>query len=213
MIRVIRPAEPSYLAKRRTKWLAELREARRQGNKVRFKKLQGRYGHDEIKNALNAMFSSKCAYCESAIEVVATPHIEHFRPKQRYVSLTYAWNNLLLSCPKCNDGRHKGTKFPNSKQSGPLIDPSSEDPSIHLEFLYDSNTKLATVRPLSNRGHTTCTIFELNNRPALLKARSELLRNFLALKQFDGIDPEVTAILAEARNGGSAYLAWIKKYI
>lgn len=213
MIRVVRTAEPSYLAKRRTKWLAELREARRLGDKVRFRKLQGRYGHKEIKNALSAMFSTRCAFCESAIEVVAAPHIEHFRPKQRYVSLTYAWNNLLLSCPKCNDGGHKGIKFPKLAQSGPLIDPSLEDPSVHLEFVYDPSMKLATVKPLSKRGQTTVNIFGLNQRPALLRARSELLRNLLALKEFDGINPEVTAILAEARSGGSAYLAWIRKYI
>ncbi len=212
MIYVLRTAAPSYLTKRCTKWLAELREARRLGDKVRFKKLQGRYAHQDIKNALDAMFSSRCAYCESAIEVVASPHIEHFRPKQRYVSLTYIWNNLLLSCPKCNDGCHKGTKFPNRAQCGPLIDPSAEDPSTHLEFVYDPKMKLATVRPLSKRGQTTTNIFELNHRPALLKARSDLLRKLLALKQFDGIDPEVTSILAEVRNG-SAYLAWIRKYI
>lgn len=213
MIRVTRIAEPSYLAKHSTKWLRELREARQLGDKARFKRLQGRYGHDTIKNALGTMFSNKCAYCESAIEVVASPHIEHFRPKQRYVSLTYVWENLLLSCPKCNDGGHKGTKFPNRLQFGPLIDPSVEDPSAHLEFLYDINTKLATVKPLTKRGQTTTNVFQLNTRPALLKARSELLRNLLALKEFDGVNPEVTAILAEARQGKSAYLAWIKKYI
>jgi uncharacterized protein (TIGR02646 family) len=213
MIHVPRPAEPMYLAMRNKKWLEELREARRLRNSKRFKKLQGRYGHKEIKTALCAMFSKRCAYCESAIEVVASPHIEHFRPKQRYVSLTYVWENLLLSCPICNDGGHKGTKFPKSTQSGPLVDPSTEDPSIHLDFLYDPNLKLATVRPLSKRGETTANIFKLNHRPALLKARSDLLRNLLALKEFDGINPEVTAILAEARSGESAYMAWIRKYV
>lgn len=159
------------------------------------------------------MFSKRCAYCESAIEVVASPHIEHFRPKQRYVSLTYVWENLLLSCPKCNDGGHKGTKFPSRLQSGPLIDPSSEDPSKHMEFLYDAKTRLSTVKPLTKRGQLTTSLFALNTRPALLKARSELLRNLMALKQFDGLNPEVTAILTEVRLGNSAYMAWIRNYI
>jgi uncharacterized protein (TIGR02646 family) len=213
MIHVNRTAKPNYLALREKNWLKELRDARKKGDRVKFKNLQARYGHAKIRDALDAMFKSKCAYCESVIEVVASPHIEHFRPKQRYVSLTYQWDNFLLSCPKCNDGGHKGTNFPNKLQGGPLVDPTSEDPSAHFDFSYDPVTKLATVKPLTKRGQTTANTFGLNVRPALLKMRSELLRQLLALKQFDGINPEVTAVLIAARQSTSPYLAWVRKYI
>ena len=56
-------------------------------------------------------------------------------------------------------------------------------------------------------------IFGLNARPALLKARSELLRRLLALKALDGLDAEVTEVLADARQSRSPYLSWIQKYI
>lgn len=213
MIRVNRTAEPQYLARRRTKWLDELRQAKRLGDGEKFKKLQGRYAHENIKSALREMFLSRCAYCESAIEVVASSHIEHFRPKQRYISLTYSWDNLLLACPKCNDSEHKGTKFPNRIQGGPLIDPSFEDPAVHLEFLYDHITKLATIKPLTARGKTTVDILKLNSRPALVKARSDLVRQLLVLKQYDGLNIEATAILDEIRMNGSGYWAWLFKYI
>lgn len=213
MIRVNRTTEPLYLANRHKKWLAELREAKRKGDIAKFKSLQGRYGHKHIKEALNSMFSGRCAYCESSIETVATGHIEHFRPKHRYLSLTYIWKNLLLSCPKCNNSSHKGTKFPGRLQSGPIIDPSAEDPSLHFDFLYDVNTKLATIKPRTVRGETTAKLLGLNTRPELLKARSELIRQLLALKQFDGVHQDVTAILKEIRLGDTNYLAWTRKYI
>lgn len=213
MISIERTAEPNYLASRRANWLLELRAARKNRDSAKFKKLQGRYANRKIKVALSEMCHSKCAYCESVIETVATPQIEHFRPKQRYVSLTYAWSNLLLCCPKCNDRAHKGIKFPKPSDGGLLIDPSLENPEAHMDFIYDPITKIAFVRPRDVRGQTTVDIFGLNARPALLKARSELLRRLLALKFLDGIDAEVTEVLVEARQSSSPYLSWIKKYI
>ncbi len=213
MIQVQRAAEPKYLVDRKVKWLSDLRAARRSGDNKKFSSIQARYGHEKIRTALNNMFSGRCAYCESAIGAVASPHIEHFRPKQRYLSLTFEWENLLLSCPTCNDQGHKGTKFPKKYQDGPLIDPSIENPSTHLEFIYDPINALATVGAKTNRGETTINIFSLNKRPDLLKARSDLIRKLLLLKLYDGQNPEITALLAEVRNGDSQYLAWVRKYI
>jgi uncharacterized protein (TIGR02646 family) len=213
MIQVQRAAEPKYLSDRKVKWLSDLRAAKRSRDNKKFSSIQARYGHEKIRTALNNMFSGRCAYCESEIGTVASPHIEHYRPKHRYLSLTFEWKNLLLSCPICNDKGHKGTKFPNQYQKGPLIDPSIENPANHLEFIYDPTNALATVEAKTNRGETTIDIFGLNKRPDLLKARSNLIRQLLLLKLFDGKNPEITACLAEIRNGESQYLAWVRKYI
>ncbi len=213
MIKVPRNIEPSYLSKNKIKLLADLREARSNQDFVKFKKVQDKYNHKTVKNALELMFSGRCAYCEQIIAAVATSHIEHFRPKQRYISLTYIWENLLLSCPKCNSTSYKGTKFPNRLQYGPLIDPSIEDPQVHFDFLYDPVSNLAIVKPLTKRGEITATIFGLNARPDLLKARSEFIRNLLLLKQYDGKDPKITKVLDEVRLGKTQFLAWTKKYI
>lgn len=213
MIWIKRSAEPKYLADRKTKWLFDLRTARRLGDSKKFTSVQARYGHVKIREALAIMCSRRCAYCESVIGVVATPHIEHFRPKQRYVSLTFTWTNLLLSCPMCNDKGHKGTKFPKASQKGPLIDPTLEDPALHFDFVYDPGTLLATVKATTDRGETTINVFGLNNRADLLKARSTLIRQLLGLKLLDGINSEATALLAEVRTDDSQYLAWVRKYI
>ncbi len=72
------------------------------------------YSHTETKEVLQEIFKSKCAYCESFVAHVAPEDIEHFRPKAAittqkgdklvpgYYWLGADWNNLLLSCIKCN---------------------------------------------------------------------------------------------------------------
>ena len=212
MIFVFRILEPVYLTTRKVGWLKELRAARKAKDSKLFTRLQSRYGADKIKDALNNMFSGKCAYCEAVIGTVASPNIEHFRPKQRYVSLTYDWNNFVLSCPLCNNKTHKGTKFPKTDDGDPIVDPSADDPKDHFDFIYDAATKLAIIKPLSKRGEITADLFKLNSRSPLLGVRSNAIRTLLAVKHLDNIDPEVTAVLAEARLPTSPFLAWVQKY-
>jgi uncharacterized protein (TIGR02646 family) len=83
------------------------------------------YKSDEVKEKLDLLCRSKCAYCESLVP--GSPYdIEHFRPKgavteaeitkgkkekQKVVSkngyywLAANWDNLLYSCIDCNRGR------------------------------------------------------------------------------------------------------------
>lgn len=83
------------------------------------------YSHDEVKEALIDLFDLKCAYCET--KVVSARDIEHFRPKGRIRTLTGAilspgyywlaadWNNLLLSCPDCNQNKRALERDANGK--------------------------------------------------------------------------------------------------
>lgn len=79
------------------------------------------YSHDTVKDALNKLFSNKCAYCE--MDYGGAPlDIEHFRPKGAiaewckisrkvirvkpgYYWLAADWENLLPSCIDCNRRR------------------------------------------------------------------------------------------------------------
>ncbi|WP_299152264.1 HNH endonuclease [uncultured Christiangramia sp.] len=82
-----------------------------------------RYGHKIVRDELRDIYFDKCAYCESKIKPVSTPHIEHFRPKKKitginnsgYYWLGYEWSNLLLACPSCNG--IKSTKFPVNNEN------------------------------------------------------------------------------------------------
>ncbi|WP_447896822.1 hypothetical protein [Stenotrophomonas acidaminiphila] len=73
------------------------------------------YKRKDVIDALNVLFSGKCAYCESSIKAVEPTDIEHFRPKGRvfecadhpgYWWLAAEWTNLLASCIDCNRRRH-----------------------------------------------------------------------------------------------------------
>ncbi len=81
------------------------------------------YGHQEVKASLIAAQDYKCCFCESKIGHIAYVDVEHYRPKAGWVQdeepinkpgyywLAYEWDNLLLSCEKCNQ-RYKKNYFP-----------------------------------------------------------------------------------------------------
>lgn len=80
------------------------------------------YKKEDVKDALKELYYNKCAYCEQKVEQL---HVEHYRPKRAYREkkvnnepeslhdgyywLSLSWDNLLLSCPDCN--QKKGNKF------------------------------------------------------------------------------------------------------
>ncbi len=71
-----------------------------------------------VKEALNATFGFKCAYCESSFGATQPLDVEHFRPKSGvlvgaglvwgvYYWLAGSWGNLLPSCTDCNRPRRQ----------------------------------------------------------------------------------------------------------
>ena len=76
----------------------------------------------ETRDALNAFYFGKCAYCEKFCQA----DVEHYRPKGKaagidahggYPWLGYEWSNLIPACTQCNE-RSKLSKFP---VSGPRV--------------------------------------------------------------------------------------------
>lgn len=78
------------------------------------------YRRQEIKDTLNTLFASKCAYCESIYIATQPMEVEHYRPKGEvrtaagvtlpigYWWRASTWENLLPSCTDCNRERwHK----------------------------------------------------------------------------------------------------------
>ncbi|MGO8489910.1 hypothetical protein ACC757_24310 [Rhizobium ruizarguesonis] len=69
---------------------------------------------DDVKQALEALFHGKCAYCETMYAASMPVDVEHYRPKgavaedpehEGYWWLAYNWENLLPSCGDCNRKR------------------------------------------------------------------------------------------------------------
>lgn len=123
MIRVRLPAAPQELV---DKGAIELTKARThfgdttlQGTSFTFTA----YKLEQVKEALNATFKFKCAYCESFFGATQPLDVEHFRPKSGvrvgdtltwgvYFWLAARWGNLLPSCTDCN--RERKQVLPNS---------------------------------------------------------------------------------------------------
>jgi uncharacterized protein (TIGR02646 family) len=122
----------------------------RKGSFYRSKK----YGHQIVRNELNDIYFSKCAFCESKIRPVATPNVEHFRPKSEisgvnengYYWLGYEWSNLLLACPSCNGA--KGTKFPLYGHNHITTHPVNIHGNIDYSRFPENQGYLAKERPL-----------------------------------------------------------------
>ena len=114
----------------------------------------GRYGHSDIRTELNEIYFDKCAYCESFIKPVSTPHVEHFRPKAKitgvnengYYWLGYEWSNLLLACPSCNGA--KSTKFPLLRNNHLNDHPSNAHAAIDYSKFPEDQGFCISERPL-----------------------------------------------------------------
>jgi hypothetical protein len=217
LISVIRAAEPAVLRNNSACWLSQLKELSSDpvANKEGIKKIQNKYRHAKVKNVLVEMFHGKCAYCESKITTVTYGAIEHFFPKSVYVDLTYEWSNLLLSCDLCNDTNHKGIEFPLDKEGNALlINPTDgiTDPTVHLEFVWDAVTRLASVYGRDERGETVETTFDLNGsrgRKELIEHRSRYVKSLFAILRLAQLgDSEALSLLKESCAPSAEYSAF-----
>ena len=142
-----------------------------------------------FRRALAVLFAGKCAFCESAVNVVSARHVHRFRPPQEAVGadgkvsrehywwLAYEWSNLYLSCDRC--ARAAGAQFPVEgiratpetigagldREKPVLLDPCRDMPDLHLAFHQNG-----TVDGLTPRGAATIATYSLNRTP-LVEAR------------------------------------------
>jgi len=107
----------------------------------------------------------RCMYCCDSHGT----DVEHFWPKSDYPERMFRWPNLLLCCTEC--GRFKGRTFPVVSGAPLLVDPTVEDPWIHLDF--DPETGIVVARydaeadVESLRGVVTVRVLQLDRREAL----------------------------------------------
>jgi uncharacterized protein (TIGR02646 family) len=161
---------------------------------------------------MDAAFHGKCGYCECPVKDFQHGDVEHFRPKAQvtnekdetinhpgYHWLAYDWQNLLISCQKCNQISKrvnqkigKGCRFPvlgihaqtpeTIAQEQPLlINPTSnlpEDrPNKHLAINSDGS-----LQGLTDRGKMCIQVFGLNLRDQLVTQRKIAYRESLRLQ-------------------------------
>lgn len=209
MIRVKRTAKPAVLDKKQTDWTKALQQA---VTKAAKKQAEDKYRHRDIKLALVTMFHGKCAYCESKITQIDYGHIEHYQPKSKpqFRHLTFEWSNLLLSCAVCNGAEHKGDRFPEAAEGGPMVNPCEDEPLKHFDFFFDPQGRLASVVGKTVRGRTTEQLLGLN-RPELRAHRSRRVAMLRALSLHARSDPDAKRLIGEACQDDAEYAAFARQ--
>lgn len=179
------------------------------------------FGASDVRTSLDVFHHGKCSYCEAKLRPVTTGHIEHYRPKGAIVNettgslvtpgyywLAYAWDNLLLACPRCNAPSNKGNRFPLKNESSRgsavfksttreqplLVDPTSDSPRRHIRF----RKEVVYAVQGSIKGQMSIKVLGLDD-PVLEEARREHLERMEVFEMVSGWthDP-VTAAIASA---------------
>ncbi|UBX51206.1 hypothetical protein LDO52_07445 [Acinetobacter pseudolwoffii] len=119
--------------------------------------------HKDIHSALLVSSSSKCAFCESKLQVSASyMEIEHFKLKDDYSDEVVKWENLLPSCKRCNT-----TKGTHDVVTEPIINPFDISPKDHLS---QAASRIYSKTPL---GESTKVVLNLNDT-LLMRPRFEV---------------------------------------
>ncbi|MCP3476508.1 HNH endonuclease [Bradyrhizobium sp. CCGUVB1N3] len=160
MIRLTKGLMPARLQRHAAQWTQELLAAIAAGEKAEELR-KSKYNHKDIKDAIKGETHNKCAYCESNPNHVTFGDIEHILPKSVKPELTYDWSNLTLACDICNTKKRDNEGF---------IDPYTEDPGDHLQFLGPM------LRAKDEHGRNTSVGLDLN-RIALIERRHEKLQD------------------------------------
>jgi uncharacterized protein (TIGR02646 family) len=183
---VERSKMPKSLRENGANWTAELLKERRKKkpDPKRVRSLTNRYKRSDVRDALARMYNGLCCYCEAEIGVVATDHIEHRKPKNRFPRNCFTWTNLHLACPNCNQA--KGQRW---IATHPILDAVKDIP-IRNHLTYGMRGGLGVKRSARTpRGRTTMQLADLN-RPKLRDARARVALDVLDLIQELNSDPD-----------------------
>ena len=209
MIRIERDSHPtdSIMDKKKDTELQKLKDSCVRKQTLEIEPL---WKNDKVKKFLHQSQYGKCCYCERRRDQKRESDVEHFRPKAKlhknpkhsgYWWLAYSWDNLLISCNKCNN--RKGTKFPLkdestrafseeddlTKEEPILINPLTENPEDFIEYDIpkdgipkDDNKPLMTKAiGKCERGDKTINVLTGINDLELLLARARSFRDYCLL--------------------------------
>lgn len=143
----------------------------------------------------------RCMYC---LDSHGTD-VEHFKPKATYPLSTFQWKNWLVCCTEC--GRIKGSQFPTVNGKPLLVNPTSENPWMHIDFDPDTGNLMArfeiTTNDWSPKGAATVKVLQLDGREALAAGYrktylklAEVVNKALA----DPVMPDAAALIQSLKN-------------
>ena len=138
----------------------------------------------EIRECLEGMQGRRCAYCEASIDDLGC-HIEHFRRRRVFPTLTFEWD-LLMSCGKGDCcGHYKDSKgWPYNPDD--LVNPTVDEPD---DFFCFRESGVIDVRPnddlRARRARETIRVLNLDHRGRLRPMRAR------QLQWYKNMDPDV----------------------
>ncbi len=181
MKNVNRVSEPSILRENSKKWTDDLLAAidnYKKNGVIIPPKVKNRYKKKDVLDALKRMYSDGygtcfCCYCESPIEDVGYPHIEHRKPKDKdlFPKETFNWRNLHLACEKCN--KNKGIQWDISNQILDAVKDKPIEKHLGYKVTYPEGVYVETI---TQRGVTTEKHTDLNREPLRI-ARLKILNS------------------------------------
>lgn len=140
---------------------------------------------DALWLVLDPMQNCFCAYCECHLK---DKHIEHFRTRNRFPSLTFDWNNLFGSCgnpqlagQSLRCGIYKDRSGHPQYDPNDLIKPDTDDPSHFLIFLTSGVVRARNdLSPSDKRkAEETIRVFNLNGNSELMNRRKNAIKPLL----------------------------------
>ena len=202
MIKIKRgkPPENTDLDKKRDKELQKIRELANSGE-LKSKHFENLWSDSKVKEFLHISQYGKCCYCERKRDKKRETDVEHFRPKAEvkeagkghpgYWWLAYIWENLLISCKKCNQ-EYKKSKFPLKDEEKRayredcdlgeeepfLINPLEEDPELFIDYDLEETRLMAKAIGRCERGKKTVDELTGINDREVMEQRADKLKDY-----------------------------------
>ncbi len=148
-----------------------------------------------MRQQLVSLQHNKCAYCEDYLRGRMI-EIDHIRPKKRHLYwwLAYSVENLVATCRACNNTKSsrwelcdgESELIPRQRpwvtsERTMLIDPTAEDPTLHLTYVYAGGMwRIAATSP---RGRWTIEKLGLDSDSFTHEANEFVLQSMDALAQ------------------------------
>ncbi|WP_023603424.1 retron system putative HNH endonuclease [Aliivibrio logei] len=159
-----------------------------------------------------------CIYCECNV-CVDTSHIEHVKPKSKYIGDTFNYDNITVSCEgkthnpptdktKYNCGHEKNDIYDDQKFLNPSVTVDIRD---YLNYDLDSFEIICSGKDPSRYEHSINTL-KLNSE-YLKHGRKLRLKSFKKhLKTIRDIDERKNKALEIAKKDKGAFISLIKFY-
>ncbi len=174
MFKLTRSPQPDCLAENQESWTQDFVAARKGDSGHRFS-WRSESCYKQTREVLCSDTGRRCAYCDGPIGTESRETIDHFRPKGRFPTLAYAWDNLFAACDVCQI--NKGEKFDQA-----LL--KTDEPGYGYSDYFLTNYRTGALEPApdkseeaQNRARVTIQMLGLNSEPRK-RARLRELKHF-----------------------------------